>query len=240
MPNHLNAKAVISLKGIAKSYGAGASAVHALRSATLEIEHGAFAAITGPSGCGKSTLLQILGCLDRPTHGTYALNGRDVSTLGNDELAMARLKYIGFVFQSFHLLPRLPVVDNVELPLIYADMGRTQRRERAAAALARVGMAHRMDHNPLQLSGGERQRVAIARALVNDPQVILADEPTGNLDSDRGAEILALFQELNRAGKTILLVTHDASIAASTRRIIRLKDGAIVSDAALGREKVAA
>ncbi|MFI5361985.1 MAG: ABC transporter ATP-binding protein [Elusimicrobiota bacterium] len=240
MPNHPDARAVISLKAIAKSYGTGASTVHALRSATLEIAHGEFAAITGPSGCGKSTLLQILGCLDRPTHGAYVLNGRDVSRLSNDELAEARLKYIGFVFQSFHLLPRLPVIDNVELPLIYADMRRAQRRALAAAALERVGMAHRLDHNPLQLSGGERQRVAIARALVNDPQVILADEPTGNLDSDRGAEILALFQELNRAGKTILLVTHDASIAASTKRMIRLKDGQIVSDAALHGEKVAA
>ncbi len=222
---------VIALRRVAKVYDSGASSVSALQDADLEIQHGEFAAITGPSGCGKSTLLQIIGCLDRPTSGSYILNGRDISALTNDELAHARLKYIGFVFQSFHLLPRLPVIDNVELPLIYAGVGKAERYERATLALKRVGMEHRLDHRPSQLSGGERQRVAIARALVNDPEVILADEPTGNLDSSRGAEILALFQDLNRAGKTILLVTHDVSIAASTRRIVRLQDGRIIEDA---------
>ncbi|MBI3549798.1 MAG: ABC transporter ATP-binding protein [Elusimicrobia bacterium] len=235
MPNPETVDSVVSLRGVAKVYSSGHSTVPALESAELEVRRGEFAAITGPSGCGKSTMLQILGCLDRPTSGSYLLEGRDVSTMTNDELAAMRLNHIGFVFQSFHLLPRLPVVDNVELPLVYANVRGARRRELAAAALRRVGMAHRMDHNPLQLSGGERQRVAIARALVNDPALILADEPTGNLDSNRGAEILALFHELHRSGKTILMVTHDASIAASTQRIIRLKDGRIVEDIALTR-----
>lgn len=240
MPNHHDHNAIIALRGVTKVYGSGASSVHALQRANLKIKHGEFVAITGPSGCGKSTLLQILGCLDRPTNGAYDLNGRDVSRLSNDELAFMRLKYIGFVFQSFHLLPRLPVIDNVELPLIYADIRKAKRHELAEQALARVGMEHRLDHNPLQLSGGERQRVAIARALVNDPSVILADEPTGNLDSNRGSEILALFQEFHEVGKTILIVTHDTSIAASTQRIIRLKDGHIVEDVPLERAKVPA
>lgn len=240
MQNHINGGAVISLRGVAKLYGSGVSTVRALRHVNLEVRRGEFAAITGPSGCGKSTLLQILGCLDRPTHGTYQLNGRDVSRLSNDQLARTRLKFIGFVFQAFHLLPRLPVIDNVELPLVYADIRKKQRRELAAHALARIGLAHRMNHNPLQLSGGERQRAAIARALVNDPELILADEPTGNLDSRTGAVILDLFRELHGAGKTILLVTHDSSIAASTRRVIQLKDGGIVEDSAPETEAVPA
>lgn len=239
MNNHHD-EAVIALREITKRYSSGAASVQALHATSVRIKHGEFAAITGPSGCGKSTLLQILGCLDRPTTGTYELNGRDVSRMSNDELAQMRLKYIGFVFQSFHLLPRLPVIDNVELPLIYADVRRDERRRRAVEALTRVGLAHRLGHNPLQLSGGERQRAAIARALVNDPQLILADEPTGNLDSNRGAEILALFHDLHRAGKTILLVTHDASIAGSAQRLIRLKDGRILDDLPLQREKIPA
>ena len=240
MLSHLNGDAIVSLRGAAKVYGSGSSCVHALRRIDLDIRRGEFVAITGPSGCGKSTLLQILGCLDRPTSGAYQLNGRDVSRLSNDDLALVRLKHIGFVFQSFHLLPRLAIIDNVELPLIYANIGKKKRRELAAHALSQVRMGHRLDHNPLQLSGGERQRVAIARALVNNPDLILADEPTGNLDSNTGAEILHMFEDLHRAGKTILLVTHDASIAACTQRIIRFKDGDIVDDAALEKVKVPA
>ncbi|MBI4056050.1 MAG: ABC transporter ATP-binding protein [Elusimicrobia bacterium] len=240
MHNLLNGNAIISLRDTTKVYSSGATSVHALQRINLEVGRGEWVAVTGPSGGGKSTLLQILGCLDRPTSGTYRLNQRDVSRLSNDDLALMRLKHIGFVFQSFHLLPRLPVIDNVELPLIYANMGKAKRRELAIQALTRVRLENRLDHNPLQLSGGERQRVAIARALVNDPELLLADEPTGNLDSNTGAEILSLFQELHRAGKTILLVTHDASIAASTQRIIRLKDGGIVEDTFLEREKVLA
>ena len=231
---------IISLHEVTKVYKAGSSSFTALHEVTLRVERGEFVAITGPSGCGKSTLLQILGCLDRCTGGAYRLEGRDVSKADNDELATIRLKHIGFVFQAFHLLPRLSIVDNVELPLIYADMSRKRRKELAVQALMRVGMGHRLEHNPLQLSGGERQRVAIARALVNEPRLILADEPTGNLDSNRGAEILSLFHELHRSGKTVVMVTHDASIADSTERIIRVKDGRVVDDVRLtmkGRER---
>ena len=232
MPNHPEIP-VIDLRDVTKVYKAGGSSFVALHGLNLRVGRGEFVAVTGPSGCGKSTLLQILGCLDRCTTGAYRLEGRDVSQADNDELALVRLKHIGFVFQAFHLLPRLSIVDNVELPLIYADLSRKRRKELAIAALTRVGMEHRLEHNPLQLSGGERQRVAIARALVNEPQLILADEPTGNLDSNRGAEILALFHEMHRAGKTIVMVTHDASIADSTERIIRLKDGRLVDDVRL-------
>ncbi|HEY8498667.1 MAG TPA: ABC transporter ATP-binding protein [Limnochordales bacterium] len=227
------------LEGVSKVYGRGETAVVALRDVDLAIGPGEFVAITGPSGSGKSTLMHIIGCLDRPTSGRLYIEGQDVSRLSEARLAALRNRRIGFVFQSFHLMPRETVLRNVEWPLIYAGVPPARRRQRALEVLAQVGMAHRVHHRPQELSGGERQRVAIARALVNDPAVILADEPTGNLDSANGEQVLALLEELNAQGRTIVLVTHDMAIAHRARRLIRVRDGRVEYDggsAPLGRE----
>jgi len=213
----------------------GESTVAALRAVTLEIGDGEFAAIMGPSGSGKSTLMNLLGLLDRPSNGRYWFAGRDVSRLGEDARADLRNRRIGFVFQSFNLLPRNTAVENVELPLVYAGLAKAARRRRAAAALATVGLSHRQDHWPHQLSGGEQQRVAIARALVNDPSLILADEPTGALDARTGHDILTLFQQLNRDGRTVALVTHDREVGRQARRILSLRDGRMIADERLAR-----
>jgi putative ABC transport system ATP-binding protein len=221
---------LISLRGIEKTYHVGTQAVRAVRGVDLDVQRGEYLAIMGSSGSGKSTLMNLLGCLDTPTSGTYLLNGRDVSGLGEDELAAVRNRQVGFVFQTFNLLPRSTALQNVELPLVYAGLGSAERRRRAERALDQVGLADRMTHRPNELSGGQRQRVAIARALVTEPALILADEPTGNLDSRTSEEIMALLGELDRGGRTLILVTHETDIAAFTRRIIRLHDGRIAAD----------
>jgi putative ABC transport system ATP-binding protein len=208
----------------------GSEEIHALRGVSFEIQPGEYVAVMGPSGSGKSTLMNLIGCLDTPTKGEYWLNGQKVSDLSDDELARIRNKEIGFVFQTFNLLPRADALHNVELPLIYAGMSAKERKERAATSLSQVGLADRMDHRPNELSGGQRQRVAIARALVNSPSILLADEPTGNLDSATGNEIMGLFKELHRAGQTIVLVTHEHDIAAHAHRQIHLLDGKIARD----------
>ena len=218
---------VIRLAQVTKVYDSGDTAVHALRGVSLEIEAGDSIAIIGPSGSGKSTLMHILGCLDTPSDGEYELAGTPVSRLSGRELARVRNQRIGFVFQSYNLLPRASILRNVELPLMYAGVGRGERRERALEALKRVGLAERARHLPSQMSGGQRQRVAIARALVNRPSILLADEPTGNLDTQTGREIMALFNELGEQGHTVILVTHDMSVAAHARRIVRIVDGLI-------------
>ena len=219
------AEPLIDLRGIEKTYRVGTQAVHAVRGVDLTVEHGEYLAIMGSSGSGKSTLMNLLGCLDTPTRGTYHLAGRDVSSLGEDELAAVRNQKVGFVFQTFNLLPRSTALQNVELPLVYAGAGAGERRERAHHALDQVGLSDRTHHRPSELSGGQRQRVAIARALVTEPSLVLADEPTGNLDSGTSEEIMALLGELDRGGRTLILVTHEVDIAAFTRRIIRLHDG---------------
>ncbi len=220
----------IILKAVNKSYQMGETVVNALKKINLTIARGEFTAIMGPSGSGKSTLMNILGCLDRPTSGSYRLNGHEVSSLSDDELALTRNREIGFVFQNFNLLPRMSALQNVALPLIYANVGKSERLRRSEEALAMVGLGDRGDHKPNQLSGGQRQRVAIARALINNPAIIMADEPTGNLDSRSGNEIMEIFLNLNRQGRTILLVTHEAEIAVHAGRVIHFKDGAIVRD----------
>ena len=222
--------AIIEIHNLTKTYDMGATAVHALSEVDLCVATGEYVAIMGPSGSGKSTLLNILGCLDVPTSGSYALGNVLVSEMADDDLARIRNQEIGFVFQTFNLLPRANALGNVELPLIYSGLPARQRRERAAHVLASVGLADRIDHRPNELSGGQKQRVAIARALVNAPSIILADEPTGALDSRTGDEIMDLFDQVHAAGNTILLVTHEEHLARRSRRIVRFRDGRIESD----------
>ena len=221
---------LIDCRGIEKTYHMGDTPVHAVRGIDLGIEAGSYVAIMGPSGSGKSTLMNLIGCLDTPSAGTYHLVDRDVSRLDDDTLASIRNREIGFVFQGFHLLPRATARQNVELPLVYAGLGDAARRERAAAALEAVGLGDRADHRPNQLSGGQRQRVAIARALVNEPSLLLADEPTGNLDSRTGGEILDLLDDLHARGLSIIMVTHESDVAARAARVVRLHDGRIAYD----------
>ena len=208
----------------------GEERIHALRGVTLDIRRNEYVAIMGPSGSGKSTMMNLLGCLDTPTGGEYWLNGQEVSRLSDDELARVRNREIGFVFQTFNLLPRATALHNVELPLVYAGVRARERRERASAALTRVGLENRMDHRPNELSGGQRQRVAIARALVNSPSILLADEPTGNLDSVTSEEIMRVFGDLHAAGQTVIMVTHEPDIAAHAERVVVLRDGRVESD----------
>ncbi|MFY9302741.1 MAG: ABC transporter ATP-binding protein [Atribacterales bacterium] len=221
---------VIKVEDLWKIYQLGEVQVEALRGVSFEIEEGEFVAIMGPSGSGKSTLLNILGCLDRPTRGRYFLDGQEVSQLNENQLAQIRNKKIGFIFQSFNLLPRLTALQNVELPLIYAGIPSQKRKEQAIKSLEAVGLGDRIHHYPNQLSGGQQQRVAIARALVNDPSIILADEPTGNLDTRSSEEIMHILQELNQEGKTIVLVTHERDIASHTHRILHFRDGQLVDN----------
>ena len=213
-----------------KTYTMGAEEVHALRGVSVDIERGEYVAIMGPSGSGKSTLMNLIGCLDSPTKGSYLLNGKRVSDMNDNELARIRNEEIGFVFQTFNLLPRASALHNVELPLVYAGVGSSERENRAREAIEKVDLLDRMTHRPNELSGGQRQRVAVARALVNNPSLLLADEPTGNLDSKTGAEIMALFARLQRAGNTIMLVTHEAEVAAFAHRVLQLKDGELEKD----------
>jgi len=220
----------LSIKDVTKTYQMGSEAVHALRGVSLEIGDNEYVAIMGPSGSGKSTLMNVIGCLDVPTSGSYSLVGQRVSDMGEDELADIRNRKIGFVFQTFNLVPRSDVFHNVELPLIYGGVGRAERKRRAEEAIRKVGLADRMHHKPNELSGGQRQRVAIARALVFNPSIILADEPTGNLDSKTGTEIMAMLDELHASGHTIILVTHEDEISRHANRVIHLKDGLIESD----------
>ncbi len=223
-------QALLELKGIAKKYTIGTENVNALRSIDLSIFKGEYVALMGPSGSGKSTLMNIIGCLDTPSAGTYYLNGNEVSKMSDNDLAEIRNKEIGFIFQTFNLVPRSNALDNVALPLVYAGVSKELRNERATRALTDVGLKDRMTHKPNELSGGQRQRVAVARALVNDPSIILADEPTGNLDSKTSEEIMNLFEEIHKKGNTIIVVTHEEDIARHAHRIVRIKDGMIESD----------
>ncbi len=226
--------AIIAITDVRKVYDQGENAVHALDGVDLVVRAGEYVAIMGPSGSGKSTLMHIIGCLDVPTSGEYRLDGMPVSTMSGRQLARVRNEKIGFVFQSFNLLPRASIQRNVELPMLYGGVGRGERRQRALGALERVGLAHRAKALPAQLSGGQRQRVAVARALVNSPSILLADEPTGNLDTRTGHEILELFGELNAQGHTVILVTHDPTVAGRARRVIRIVDGRIAEDSTRG------
>jgi ABC-type lipoprotein export system ATPase subunit len=226
---------VLELRALVKEFGAGENVLRVLHGLDLAIEEGEMVGIMGASGSGKTTLLNILGCLDRPTSGSYHLAGRDVSALDDDELARMRNRSIGFVFQSFQLIPQLTVLENVELPLFYEGAPRRTRRARCEELLAAVGMTHRLSSDPTKLSGGECQRVAIARALVNQPELLLADEPTGNLDSHNGAEVMELFRRLHRSGRTIVLVTHNPEIARELPRVVEMSDGRIVRDARVER-----
>ncbi|MES2628070.1 MAG: ABC transporter ATP-binding protein [Bacteroidota bacterium] len=221
---------VISLDSIARKYQIGTETIHALKSVSLDIHKNEYVALMGPSGSGKSTLMNILGCLDTPSSGSYILNNHDVSVMEDDQLAEIRNKEIGFVFQTFNLMPRYTALDNVALPLIYAGIPKAEREARAKEALKQVDLANRMDHKPNELSGGQRQRVAVARALVNRPSIILADEPTGNLDSRTSYEIMGLFEDIHKAGNTIIIVTHEEDIAMHAHRIVRLRDGLTESD----------
>ena len=223
----MNSSALISLESIRKSYSLGGNVVHALREIDLKIEKGEYTALMGPSGSGKSTLMNIIGCLDSPSQGQYWLNGNEVSRMNDVDLSQVRNQEIGFVFQTFNLLNRLSALDNVALPLVYAGMKSKERLARAEAVLEQVGLKDRMHHRPNELSGGQRQRVAVARALVNNPSLLLADEPTGNLDTKTSHEIMALFEEIHQQGNTIVLVTHEEDIAAHAKRIVRLRDGLI-------------
>lgn len=222
--------AVIRLEDIMKTYVMGDAVVHALDHVSVEIGVGEFTSIMGPSGSGKSTMMNILGCLDRPTSGQYYLDGKEVAGYSDDELARTRNAKIGFVFQNFNLLPKLSAQLNVALPLVYAGIGEEERLERAKTALETVGLGDRIDHNPTEMSGGQRQRVAIARALINDPAIIMADEPTGNLDTKSSYEIMDIFKKMNDNGKTVVMVTHEPDIAEQTKRILTMRDGKLVSD----------
>jgi putative ABC transport system ATP-binding protein len=228
--------ATLALRDVVKTYEMGTEKVHALRGVSLDIDRNEYVAIMGPSGSGKSTLMNVIGCLDVPTSGTYSLGGQPVAEMSENRLAEVRNRRIGFVFQTFNLIPRADIFHNVELPLIYGGVSRGERRVRTEQAIARVGLSDRMKHKPNQLSGGQRQRVAIARALVFNPSIILADEPTGNLDSRTGDEIMSVLDELHGAGQTIVLVTHEDHIAAHAHRSIRLKDGMIESDLRMGTQ----
>jgi len=231
------AQALIETRGLVRDYRLGTHVVHALRGVSVTIRAGEFVAVMGASGSGKSTFMNLLGCLDTPTAGRYLFEGEDVSNLSRDQLARIRNRNIGFVFQTFNLLPRMNALENVELPLLYNGTAPRERRPKARAKLQAVGLADREHHHPAQLSGGEQQRVAIARALINDPLLILADEPTGNLDTRTSVEVLALFQELNRGGITIVLVTHEADIARYARRILTFRDGKLIADAPMAEPK---
>jgi putative ABC transport system ATP-binding protein len=226
--------AVIEIRGLEREFRLGATKVRALRGVSLRVDPGEYVAIIGPSGSGKTTLMNLIGCLDSPTEGSYQLDGEEVSQLDDDELSEIRNRKIGFVFQTFNLLPRATALENVALPLVYAGATRRERRRLARAALERVDLGDRVDHRPDQLSGGQRQRVAVARALVNAPALLLADEPTGNLDQKTGAEIVRLFEELNRDGMTVVLVTHDPQLAARAKRQVKIVDGQIATDSAFG------
>jgi putative ABC transport system ATP-binding protein len=221
---------LIETRDLWKTYVMGDEEIHALKGVSISIERGEYVAIMGPSGSGKSTLMNLIGCLDTPSKGTYLLNGKEVSQMNDNELARIRNEEIGFVFQTFNLLPRATALHNVELPLVYAGMGKTERIAQAKAAIEKVELTHRMTHKPNELSGGQRQRVAIARALVNNPSILLADEPTGNLDSKTGIEIMGLFARLHQAGNTIILVTHEADIAGYAHRVIAIRDGQVERD----------